>query len=270
MLVDQHDGFVYGNPHHVGRVVLERDTIPKDMAVVTDPMLKGELLSTVKQVARKAVKGDEFLIMGFALGEVGSCGLYLGAHETGSLQICLKPGELRAAVTEFPAGLAVSTFFTSCLSGGWMVSQDLKGPEETPIASIMAAVKEGEKSSSSWNESISQRLGGSIYVSAMLRELLKEIRRQLPVETYQQLTADVKQTFSMRPTSDSRLSHLFAAQESCWADLIQERTGVFPSRYSDWYNELRMIAPAKMNPLHNRGRGLDDIAQAAARYVIGL
>lgn len=58
----------------------------------------------------------------------------------------------------------------------------------------MAAVKEGEKSSSSWNESISQRLGGSSFVSAVLRELLKEIRRQLPVETYQQLTADVKQT----------------------------------------------------------------------------
>ena len=256
--MEQHDEYVHGNPYDQRRVVLDSATIPEDLTVVPEPWLKGEVLSAVRQVAGEAAQGDQLLIMGFAHGDGDSYGLYLGADEVAEPDICLKPDELRAALAGVPEGLAVSTFFTSCFSSGWVLSEAMKGPDGSPIASIRGAGEAGEESIS-WNESISRRLGGSIFVSAVLRELMNEIPRTLAVQTYRQFTADVKRTLFDEIDLRSPLTPAFAAQEDRWDDPVHERTGIVPSRYTDRYNELRVVAPARMNPLHDRGRRLEDI-----------
>ncbi|KAI9803751.1 MAG: hypothetical protein M1826_004942 [Phylliscum demangeonii] len=128
------------------------------------------------------------------------------------------------------------------------------------------AAASARRTSESWSASLSGRLGGGIFTSAVLQQLLREEnlpdinpRDEEQVRTYQNVVAEIRSTLFNEVDVRFPTPPAFGAQDDRWEDEFCRRTGLELWGYWTRYNALRAIPAADLNPLGDRSRHRDDI-----------
>jgi hypothetical protein len=259
-LVQQYGEYVHGNPYHTRRVVLDSNQLPHDVRVVPEARLKSSFLSSLQDIRAKVKAKEHVLIMCFAHGDSVNYGVSLGSEHNPDCLV--EPKDMRTALGQVLPDVEVTVFLTSCYSGGWVVSDALMGDGAMPEASIMAATNPVNVSES-WTASVSKRLGGSMFTSAVIREMFQEEKLTSAPHpsprAYREFVASIKHTLFNEIDVRFPVTPTFAAQGGRWEDSVADRTGIRPNCFQARYHALRAVPPADLNPILNRGRRLSDI-----------
>ena len=262
-LVEKYGEYVHGNPFKSRRVVLDRDQQPHGVVVRPETTLCRDFLKGLRTILKtKWQMGDRILILVFAQGEAERIGLSVGRDESEQDPAKLYQDDIRATVVgaELETWPHITLFLTSCYSGGWVQTSILRDESGVSMMSTMTAAPRDSTSESS-PRSVSGRVAGSIFTSAVVEQLLREADlppRPAPSELriYQKVVADIKSTLFNEIDVRFPIEPTFGAQED------RHRSGFDPAVYQERYQALRLVPPSDMHPSSDGTRLLDDIPDA--------
>ena len=263
-------GYLHGDPFEERALVLGKNNVD-DMARRVKlskhgKTLRDDFLRCVEETCKIAEASDEpVLLMAFCHGDDGETetgGLCIGI-DPGSRHECdfLSPKLLATSLAKTPK-VRVSLYLTSCFSGNWVITPQLKLIEPT----VMAAAQPYEESYA-WEASSSQRHAGGVYTSAFLKELQKE-PIDLPEDvgaddalSYEQACKDITNEANRLWVQLGGSTPMFTPEGG--HDKFWQRTGFSLADYKRNYDRLEKVpaesAKSRMDATRNLERGSFDI-----------
>ena len=249
-LIARYGEYLHGNSYRERKVVLDINQQPNlaTLRVESPDGLLPSFLSYFRAECAVASKVKEpVLLCVFCHGEARTYGLEIGGTEEEGPILSI---EAISKVIPENNGLDVSLLMTSCFSGGWTISSELRDENNHSRATVMTAAGP-DMVSESWPKTESLgRTCGSIYISSVIKNLAIKEQERNPGQTGTPLsTKDFAAaiTYQLLNVVDPRFGlyhdHRFEAQQSRWGEPYPKRTGIPQSDYYDRLQALRVVPP---------------------------
>ena len=240
-------------------MVLDRQMLPeivesRRLRVVPREALLERFLNTLREQAAEAVRREEHLVvLIFGHGDIH--------HGVCVASSTLRMMDLRRLLDNTPH---VTIFTTSCYSGGWLVSPNVKGR----LLNSTAITAAGEDSvSSSWAQSESVgRASGNLAATGILRCLIEaEVEQKRTQEqaqlmqtgvsggdivstmrhpTYIQFAKCIYESVKGMGLLGSKQEIYFSVENDEWEMSYQPRLGLPLSSYQEKWESLRAVSPS--------------------------
>jgi len=248
-LIRRYGEFAHGNSYGPRRVVLDEHQVPDSstLRVEDADKLLPDFLSYLRsqcQVARNA--NEPVLLCVFCHGDSLTYGLEIGGTEEGGPLLLVDDVSKVLSDSE---GVQICLLMTSCFSGGWTITPELRDAENKSRATIMTAAGHSVVSES-WPQTASLgRTCGSIYISALINVLESDNNREeegsaAHMDTKEFAGAITSELLNViDPRFGEQHKHQFEVQDDQWSDLYQQRTGIPLTRYRELLQTLRVIPP---------------------------
>ena len=261
------EGYLHGDPFEERAVVLSQNNVDEMATRVKvsghGTTLRDDFLRCLEHTCKIAEAANEpVLLMAFCHGDDGET-------ETGGLCVGIDPGSqhegdflspklLATSLAKTP-NVRVSLYLTSCFSGNWVITPQLRLIKPT----VMAAAQPHEESYA-WEASSSQRHAGGVYTSAFLKELHKE-----PIDLPEDAAADDARSYEevcRAITSEAnRLWVQLGGSTPMFTlegghDKFWQRTGFSLADYKKNYDRLKKVPASDPNPYTDRKRKVEDIS----------
>ena len=170
--------------------------------------------------------------------------------------------------------LDVSLLMTSCFSGGWTLSSELRHENNHSRATIVTAA-DPDMVSESWPKTESLgRTCGSMYISSVINNLVIEEQEREPGQTGTPLsTKDFAAaiTYQLLNVVDPRFGvyhdRRFEAQQSRCDEPHPKRTGIPRSDYHDRLQALRVVPPRPFSDIRlDRSATQDEVDERESAH----
>ena len=254
-LVEKYGAYGHGEPTGDHRVVLDSTLLPdiaraSNIRVFQRAQLLEDFLRTFKdECAIAAALHQPVLLMVFGHGDPRTYGVAIGGAGIPQEAPRLRIRQILACLRGINESLTM--LLTSCYSGGWVLQPELN------ISALTAAGP--ETVSESWKPSISGRLHGSIYASAVRLAFTKmedekatqihpnpsgvDFNDERLSSTYAELTNVIHKTllYDVDRLGD-RHNIQFAAQDDEWEFEWRKRSGIPLATFQSRWNQLPALA----------------------------
>lgn len=193
---------------------------------------------------------------------------------------CSRLRAVSEILSEFD-GVQVTMLTTSCYSGGWAITPDLRDEIGSSRITVMTAAGSDQVSESWPKTNTLGRTDGSMYVSSVINVLstraaqTSEELLEKPMDTKEFSAAITSELLDViDPRFGHTHSHAFNVQYDQWADLYTERTGIPLSHYAARLNGLREIPPRALTNIRlDRSRTTEEMdtwetAHPGAAHVV--
>lgn len=255
-ITKQYGEYAHGNCYRSRRVVLDahQQPDPATLSIESPTNLLPKFLDYFRSECASALaKNEPILLCVFAHGEEMEFGVEIGGEEEEGPLLTTKA--VSEILSEFD-GVQVTLLMTSCYSGGWAITPDLRDETGRSRITVMTAAG-SDQVSESWPKTTTLgRTDGSMYVSSVINVLSTRAAQtsegllEKPMNT-EEFSAVI--TSELLDVIDPRFGHIhhhaFNVQYDQWADLYTERTGIPLSHYAVRLNALREIPPRALNDI---------------------
>ncbi len=249
-LIARYGEYLHGNCYRERKVVLDmyQRPNPATLRVESPDGLLPSFLSYFRTECAVASEAKEpVLLCVFCHGEASTYGLEIGGTEEEGPILSIEA--ISKVITENNS-LDVSLLMTSCFSGGWTISSELRHENDNGRSIAMTAAGP-DMVSESWPKT--EGLGrtcGSMYISSVINNLAIEEQEREPRQTGTPLSTKefaAAITYQLLNVVDPRFDvyhdHRFEAQQSHWDEPHPKRTGIPRSDYHDRLQALRVVPP---------------------------
>ncbi|KAL8726814.1 MAG: hypothetical protein Q9181_005917 [Wetmoreana brouardii] len=265
-------GYIHGDPFEERVLVLSEKNVAAMAKKVTRSNhgtdLRDDFLRCVEKTCQIAEAANEpVLLMGFCHGDEGDTelgGLCIGIDDGSQNEGDFLSTKLLAQSLAKTPKVRVSLYLTSCFSGNWVITPQLKLSKPT----VMATAQPDEESYA-WEASASMRHAGGVYTSAFLRELQKE-PTELPEDADPREAHEYNQVCQAIIHEANRLWVQIGGSTPMFTpdgghDKFWRRTGFSLADYKKNYDRLERILASDPNPYKDKKRHVGDISDTEYR-----
>lgn len=242
--------YAHGNCYRSRRVVLDahQQPDPATLRIETPADLLPKFLEYFRSECVSALaQGEPILLCVFAHGEEMEFGVEIGGiDENGPLLTVKAVSEILSELD----GVQVTMLMTSCYSGGWAITPDLRDETGRSRITVMTAAGSDQVSESWPKTNTLGRTDGSMYLSAVINVLstrAAQTREELleqPMNTKEFSEAITSELLDIiDPRFGHTHGHAFNVHNDRWEDLYSCRTGIPLSHYAARLKLLREIPP---------------------------